>query len=128
MLLVKTKIGPSKIHGIGLFASQFIPKGTVVWQFEEGFDIKFSIAKLMILPPPAKEIVLNFAYLNKDGDYVLCSDDARFFNHSNQANVTSPEDDNEPNLAARDIQPGEELTQDYKSFDADFEHKITKDK
>lgn len=27
MLLVKTKIGPSAIHGIGLFADQFIQKG-----------------------------------------------------------------------------------------------------
>ncbi|KKQ84137.1 MAG: hypothetical protein UT08_C0023G0002 [Candidatus Woesebacteria bacterium GW2011_GWB1_38_8] len=30
MILVKTKIGPSKINGIGLFANQFIPKGTLV--------------------------------------------------------------------------------------------------
>lgn len=28
MLLIKTKIGPSKIHGIGLFSDQSIPKGT----------------------------------------------------------------------------------------------------
>ena len=29
-LLVKTRIGPSAIAGIGLFADQFIPEGTKV--------------------------------------------------------------------------------------------------
>ena len=40
MLLVKTKIGPSKIAGIGLFADEFIAKGTPVWKFEPGFDLE----------------------------------------------------------------------------------------
>jgi hypothetical protein len=33
MLLVKTTIAPSPIHGIGLFADQFIPQGTRIWEF-----------------------------------------------------------------------------------------------
>ncbi len=38
MLLVKTKIGQSNISGIGVFADEFIPKGTVIWRYQEGFD------------------------------------------------------------------------------------------
>jgi SET domain-containing protein len=30
MMTVKTHLAPSKIHGIGLFASEPIPKGTVI--------------------------------------------------------------------------------------------------
>jgi hypothetical protein len=30
MLYVKTKIGPSEIEGIGLFADEFIPKDTII--------------------------------------------------------------------------------------------------
>lgn len=33
MLLVKTRLGISSIHGIGLFADELIPKGTVTWRF-----------------------------------------------------------------------------------------------
>ena len=38
MLLVKTKIQQSLIDGIGLFADEFIPKGTLVWQLDINFD------------------------------------------------------------------------------------------
>jgi hypothetical protein len=51
-----------------------------------------------------------------DGTYVLCSDNAKFMNHSDEPNVDSggvTED-----VALRDIQPGEELTCDYRLFDA----------
>ena len=39
--MVKTKIGPSGIAGISLFADQIIPKGTVVWRYQECFDLLF---------------------------------------------------------------------------------------
>lgn len=42
MLLVKTKIGPSKIHGIELFAAEFIKRGTPTWQFTPGFDLELN--------------------------------------------------------------------------------------
>lgn len=38
MLLVKTKLGKSEIHGVGLFADEFIAKGTVI--FKESFFTK----------------------------------------------------------------------------------------
>lgn len=38
MYLVKTRLGPSMIHGIGVFTEEFIPKGTIVlskpWEFK----------------------------------------------------------------------------------------------
>ncbi|MBU1632269.1 MAG: hypothetical protein ABH824_07450 [Nanoarchaeota archaeon] len=30
MLFIKTKVLPSKIQGLGLFADEFIPKGTII--------------------------------------------------------------------------------------------------
>jgi len=33
MFLVKTYLDKSKIRGIGLFADEFIPKGTLIWKF-----------------------------------------------------------------------------------------------
>jgi hypothetical protein len=122
--VVKTKVGPSTIHGIGCFADEFIPKGTLIWRFDEGFDQKISVSQVSRLTGPGKETFLKYGYLSKFGQYyVLCFDDARFFNHSFTPNVTemSSLDHEEPyDVAARDILPGEELTCNYELFEADF--------
>ena len=129
MLLVKTKIGPSKISGIGLFANQFIPKGTPTWKFQSGFDLKIDKSELANLSEPAKEQFLKYAYLNpKTNKYILCFDDARFFNHSDNPNCIDtefPDDTEGIDVAVRDIQEGEELTCNYKEFDADFDYKMS---
>lgn len=116
MILVKTKIGSSEIHGIGLFADQFIPKGTVTWQYNPAFDIAFSMEQIAQMSGPAKEQFWKYAYLDKDlNKYVLCFDDQRFINHSSQnPNISStPHQD----VAARDINPGEEMLCDYDQYD-----------
>ncbi|MEK7198217.1 MAG: SET domain-containing protein [Patescibacteria group bacterium] len=129
MLLVKTKIGPSKINRTGLFAAQFIPKGAPTWKFQSGFDLKIDKSELSNLSEPAKEQFLKYAYLNpKTNKYILCFDDARFFNHSDNPNCIDTEslDDTEGiDVAIRDIQEGEELTCNYKEFDADFDYKMS---
>jgi uncharacterized protein len=121
MLLVKTKIGTSKIAGIGLFADQFISKGMPVWKLMSGFDIEIAKNDLLKIPELARQQFLNYAYLNsKKGVYILCFDDARFFNHSENPNVTSQQDDDIVDIAIRDINIGEELTQNYSNFDGTF--------
>jgi SET domain-containing protein len=122
MLLVKTKIRLSNIAGIGLFADQFIPKGTCIWKFKGGFDMRVSKDYPDVLEEPAKSFFTTYAYQNpKTLNYVLCADNARFFNHSDTPNtdcVYNPDDEDTMDVAARDIQTGEELTIDYKQFDA----------
>lgn len=123
MLLIKTKTRISEIHGIGLFADQFVPRGTMTWRFLQGFDLRLSKSILEKLSAPAREQFLKYSYLDsKSMLYELCSDDARFFNHSDTPNTVSIDDDTD--VAARDIQPGEELTCDYRTFDADWELKL----
>ena len=128
MIYVKTKIKPSKIQGLGLFADQFISKGTIIWKFQQGFDLKIDKDEISKLSKPAKEQFLKYAYLDpKTKKYVLCFDDARFFNHSDNPNCIEVESSNNKegyNIAAKDIKGGEELTCNYKEFDADFSYKI----
>ena len=38
MLLVKTYLDKSRIHGLGVFAAQPICKGAKIWRFVYGFD------------------------------------------------------------------------------------------
>jgi len=132
MLLVKTKIGPSTIPngGIGLFADQFIPKGTIVWQFVAGKDKAYTKEEVEQLPEPLRSQVLSLfhSYISKQtGRYICESGDGVYFNHSDAPNIFTEYRDGveeDVNIAARDIQPGEELTQDYRAFAAegvDFE-------
>lgn len=125
MLLVKTKIDVSKIHGIGIFADQLIPKGTRIWEYREGVDSRIDENFLQTLPEPAKKQMLNYAYKNpRTGLYVLCGDDARFFNHSDTPNTDDLDFDKGVvqgegiTVANRDIQPGEEIVSNYRSFDS----------
>lgn len=128
MLLVKTKIGPSSIHGIGLFADEFIKKGTVIWKFNPTFDLRFDASQLDSLSEAARKQFLNYAYFNpRMQKYVLCFDDCRFINHSEHPNcleVPSGGPEEGLDIAAWDIQKGEELTCDYASFDASFKEKM----
>ena len=50
MLVVKTKIKNSPIHGIGLFAEEFIPKGTLVWKLNKKFDLIYTKKQFNSLP------------------------------------------------------------------------------
>jgi uncharacterized protein len=129
MLLVKTKIAPSSIEGIGLFADEFIPSGTPIWRLQQGFDLEAAPADLQVLPAQARETFLKYAYLRPSSNtYILGFDDARFFNHSDTPNTISidtPDGTVNADIAARDINKGEELTTDYRLFDRDAERKLT---
>jgi SET domain-containing protein len=121
MLYVKTKLKESLIHGIGCYADEDIPRGTLIWKFTKGFDQEFALDFPEKLSEPSREQFLKYAYISKTtGNYILCSDDTRFFNHSKDNNVVNTSAENEQegvDIAARDIKAGEELTYDYSVFD-----------
>jgi SET domain-containing protein len=120
MLLVRTYLDRSAIHGIGLFAAERIPRGTVVWRLSPALDILLSAEQIAALHPAAREQIEKYSYLDRMlGGFVLCGDDARFFNHSESPNCHDfPDERGGTTVAARDIEAGEELTSDYASFDA----------
>ena len=129
MLLVKTKIGPSDIAGLGLFADQFIPKGLAVWKLMPGFDIVLTIEQIASLSEVAREQFVHYGHVDMfTGQHVLCADNARFLNHSDDPNICccmSPTpDDEDIDVAVRDIRKGEELTINYKEYDADWPRKL----
>jgi SET domain-containing protein len=127
MILVRTRVAPSSIHGLGLFAAETIPLGTPVWRFEAGFDREFSAEQFAALPPEAQAHLRWFAYLDKaTAGWVLSGDHACFMNHSPNPNTGAAHGAVPPivTVARRDIAPGEELTCDYWMFDADAAQKL----
>lgn len=121
MLLVKTKIKESEVHGTGLYADEFIPKGTLVWKFKPDFDKKFTAKQISEFPDLLQIYLYKYSWKSKkSGMYCFCSDNAKHFNHSDSPNVLSEyRDDEEESLvfAIRDINVGEELLDDYSSFE-----------
>jgi len=129
MMLVKTTIGPSEIHGIGIFASEFISKGTIIWKFFPGFDLRFSDEDLEKMPQVAQEFMATYEYLSeRSGLHVLCSDNARFYNHSDHPNTMGIDIDGTEgeggDIAIRDIYPGEEITCNYLEMDLNSRNKL----
>ena len=124
MLLVKTRIGLSDISGLGLFADEFIKKDTVIWKFTNGVDVRLSDEQLAAVGKehPLRDLE-KYMYRSKvSAQHILCSDDARFINHSSKPNTIETQEDIEGyTIASADIQPGEEITSDYSGFDVDFE-------
>ena len=120
MLLVKTKLAPSGIHGLGVFAEELIPAGTVVWQFQPDFDFRVSEESVALLPEIARAKLLHYS-AKWGGGYVISADDSRFLNHSATAANLRTTAEPDCDIATRDIMPGEELLEDYREFDDTFD-------
>ncbi|WP_347374923.1 SET domain-containing protein [Aequorivita sp. Q41] len=100
----------NKEIGYGVVATEFIPAGTITWALDD-LDREFTPAKLSKMNPLYQNILETYCYRNHKGNYVLCWDYGRFVNHSFKSNCISTAYDFE--IAIRDIQAGEELTDDY---------------
>jgi len=116
MLLVKTYIAPSSIEGNGLFADEFIPIGTLVRCHDPVMDKTITRSEWLDLPPVMEEYVYKYSWEGLDGTLHLALDDERYINHSTNANLLHDLDDHFTVIAARNIEPGEELTYDYRRF------------
>ncbi len=116
MLRVNARAGVSTIHGLGLFAKEFIPSGTTIWEFMSGFDIEIPESSVETLSPPAQQQLRHYAeYVAEQRLFVLSGDDDRFTNHSDTPNTRRRDvDGRQVVYAACDILAGEEITCDYR--------------
>lgn len=117
MLLVKTYVGKSPVHGRGLFAAEDIMSGTVIWR--AGCEMLFTRENFAMLSEAEKRTVSNWGWLDKiDGMYHLPLDNDRFINHSDAPNTRI--ESSGLTIASRTIRRGEEILCDYREFEAEF--------
>lgn len=125
MLTVPVHLRPSSIHGLGVFSVHFLAAGSIVSVFRPPFDVEFTTAALLRLSDAERAFLQMYAYRSRfTGSYFLTGDHDRFMNHSDEPNVAMNPDGSFNCAAARDIAAGEELTCDYRTFDADWELKL----
>jgi len=114
MLTVKTYLAPSSVHGIGLFAAEGIPANSIVWQYNEHIDyiypedIFLNICRNTL--QNTLQHLLNCSY-KRSGRYFYLTDNARFINHSEIANIAFVDDFTE--VALQEIKPEEEILENY---------------
>ena len=124
MLLVRTYLALSKIEGIGLFATDDIPKGTITWEYYPDLDIAlekegFGVGEI------EWEFIEKYAFYDKQLNmWILSADNDRFTNHSEKPN-TAPLP-NGKMVAIQDIKAGEEITSNYYEIDYDVNTKLIK--
>lgn len=108
---VKTKIAPSPIHGVGVFALRDIPKGEKLYAdmapqmytlpFKEFKQLMPNVRKTLLERWP--EVVNGSAFFYPETRIVA------FMNHSDEPNYDAQND-----VVLRDIAQGEEITEDYR--------------
>jgi SET domain-containing protein len=116
MLLVKTFIAASNIHGVGLFAQENIPKGTKVVIFDPEYDLAYDQSEIKKMPLLLQDFIRTYGYKNPErpGHYCCSIDNAKFINHSDAPNLVEMDDGS---FATREIDRGEEITTDYRQLD-----------
>jgi hypothetical protein len=96
--------------GYGVFALRHIPKGTITW-VRDDLDQAFEPEEILKFSRPYRDLLDKYTFRDREGRAVLCWDLARYLNHSCEANCIAAGYEFE--IAVRDIECGEELTDDY---------------
>lgn len=99
--------------GVGVFARSFIPKGTVVY-VQDALEIAISPGEFEELDEPLKSMAEKYSFIDPRGHRILSWDTAKYVNHSCDPNTMSSGYGFE--IALRDIQPVEEITDEYGLF------------
>ena len=121
------EVRPSPVHGLGIFALKSIPTGTRWWSIEVGETIAISRAQFAALAQsastPATDAMMAgiqtySIYLKAHDLMVLIPDNGRFVNHSDVPNSAAGVNGTLLySVALRDIAVGEEITEDYSTYD-----------
>ena len=117
MMMVETELRPSSIHGIGVFLVEPVSAGQLIWRFDSRVDRIFSDAELKEMPERLQTYLRTYSTLHAGLKlWVLCGDNGRHFNHSNQPNTRSLGVAFGDYVAADDLPVGTELTSDYREI------------
>ncbi|MCG6975786.1 MAG: SET domain-containing protein-lysine N-methyltransferase [Acidiferrobacterales bacterium] len=111
MLHPATELGAvSPDIGVGIFASGFIPKGTIIY-IKDPLEIVIEEGDNRLQDPAMRKLIDRYSYMEPTGKRIVSWDLAKYMNHSCDANSISTGYGFE--IAIRDIEPGEEITDDY---------------
>lgn len=120
MLLISTSVAPSAIEGLGVFADEYVSRGSLIWKLNPKFDIFVNEMELGALPRHMQSYLARYSYphLELAGYRVIDVDNGKYMNHSLTPNTDFRIFDE--GYALVDIAPGDEITCNYHEFDPGF--------
>jgi hypothetical protein len=117
MMMVDTELRASSIHGIGVFLTQNVRAGDLIWRFDSRIDRVFADDELTAMPEKLQQFLRTYSTLHGALKvWVLCGDNGRHFNHSDVPNTRSLGIAFGDDVAAMDLERGTELTSDYRTI------------
>lgn len=117
MMRVETELRVSGIHGIGVFLCEPVKTGQLIWRFDSRIDRVYADSELESLPQVTREFIRTYSTWHEGmGLWVLCGDNGRHFNHSHAPNTLSHGIAFGDDVAACDLEAGDELTSDYRTI------------
>jgi SET domain-containing protein len=117
MLVIETVLRTSEIHGIGVFLTEPVRAGQLIWRFDSRIDRVFSEWELREMPEALQRFLRTYSTFHDESKlWVLCGDNGRHFNHSEKPTTRSMGIAFGDDVAARDLAIGEELTSDYRTI------------
>ena len=121
MIHIKYELKDSGLHGVGLFTSDEIQEGSVIYTASPLLDLNITQSQFDSLDQREKDEILWWGFFDEPSQmWHVDFDVSKFINHSYEANVTQHADHDEAFLvAARNIDAGEELTQNYLEFESE---------
>lgn len=119
MLHIKYKLNVSPLHGVGLFAAEPLKKGQLVYTPSPLLDVNLTQEQFDSLNDNEKREVQWWGFFDEPSQrWHVDFDVTHFINHSYQGTITQDPGHADAYLVAvRDIEVGEELTQNYLEFE-----------
>ncbi|AWV97990.1 SET domain-containing protein [Arcticibacterium luteifluviistationis] len=108
--------------GYGVFATRFIPKGTITY-VKDSLEISISDIDFQRHSPELQEVIEKYSYRDQHGDKIISWDFGKYVNHCCNCNTISTGYGFE--IAIRDIYPDEEITDEYGIFNLTEEMELS---
>jgi len=102
--------------GYGVFATAFLPKGTITY-VKDALEVEVTPSTYQQYEDSIRAVIDKYSYIDERGVRIVSWDFAKYVNHCCHCNTMSTGYGFE--IAIRDIQAGEEITDEYGLFNLD---------
>lgn len=107
--------------GYGVFTTDLIPEGTIVY-VKDSLELIISPTDYLMHAKEMQEVVDKYSYMDESGNRIVSWDFAKYVNHCCNCNTISTGYGFE--IAIRDIQKGEQITDEYGIFNIEKEMEL----
>lgn len=104
--------------GYGVFATDFIPEGTIIY-VKDSLELEISPTDFLLHSVEMQDVIEKYSYIDERGYRIISWDFAKYVNHCCNFNTISTGYGFE--MAIRDIQKGEQITDEYGIFNLEYD-------